>query len=267
MPIVRDLYVTDIGHFPETRHHYVDRPEGSDNHILIFCGAGRGWCRFGRRRVQVDPETALFVPAGQPHTYGADEQVPWNIYWLHFNGRRAGDYLRCLGLSAAAPLLFAPAAETLSEAFEDIYRWTETGWSDASLLAMTTSFGRFLALLNTSRRAKGLQAREAQDRILRCIAWLHEHAAGSHTLGELAGQAGLSIPHFSSLFRRHTGCSPMKYLTRLRVQRACALLDHTSLPINAISREVGYDDSFYFCRVFKRIAGVPPSSYRRHIKG
>ena len=48
MPLVRELFVTDIGHFPNTLHHYVDRPKGSPNHIFIYNVRGRGWRRYDR---------------------------------------------------------------------------------------------------------------------------------------------------------------------------------------------------------------------------
>jgi AraC-like DNA-binding protein len=79
----------------------------------------------------------------------------------------------------------------------------------------------------------------------------------------LAAQARLSPSHFFALFKRHTGCPPMDYFTRLRMRRACRLLASTSASVKEAAAALGYDDPFYFSRVFKAVNKVAPSVYRR----
>jgi len=59
----------------------------------------------------------------------------------------------------------------------------------------------------------------------------------------------------------------MDYFIRLRLHRACQLLDTTELSIAQIAARVGYDDSFYFSRHFKAVHGMTPSQYRKLGKG
>jgi transcriptional regulator GlxA family with amidase domain len=73
----------------------------------------------------------------------------------------------------------------------------------------------------------------------------------------------LSVPHFSAVFRRRTGLSPINYLIRMRIQRACELLDTSDLGVEHISRKVGYDDHHYFCRIFRKTMGTTASRYRK----
>lgn len=60
---------------------------------------------------------------------------------------------------------------------------------------------------------------------------------------------------------RHIGTSPNEYLTKFRISQAVELIERSSLPVSAVAASVGYDDSLYFSRVFKKITGVSPSSY------
>ncbi|HZJ88705.1 MAG TPA: helix-turn-helix transcriptional regulator, partial [Sphaerochaeta sp.] len=56
--------------------------------------------------------------------------------------------------------------------------------------------------------------------------------------------------------------SPWEYLSRLRIARSVELLEQSALSINEIARQVGFRDQAYFCRVFRRIQGFPPSKLR-----
>lgn len=96
---------------------------------------------------------------------------------------------------------------------------------------------------------------------------MRTHLAQSIRLEELAQLAGVSIPHYCTLFKRQTGFAPIDWLLRLRVQRACQLLDTTPDPIATIGARVGFPDPYYFTRCFRRIVGTPPREYRRIPKG
>ncbi|HXA43888.1 MAG TPA: AraC family transcriptional regulator [Candidatus Angelobacter sp.] len=103
---------------------------------------------------------------------------------------------------------------------------------------------------------------EAAVRVDRCIAYMVQHLDRPLQVATLAAQARVSPSHFFALFKRRIGSAPMDYFTRLRMQRACRLLEDTGYSIKEISSKLGYDDQFYFSRVFKSINGVAPSDYR-----
>jgi AraC-like DNA-binding protein len=72
----------------------------------------------------------------------------------------------------------------------------------------------------------------------------------------------ISLSHFFYLFKHHVGSTPMDYFIRLRLRRACRLLEETELSVKAIAYTLGYDDPFYFSRIFKSFNRIAPSEYR-----
>lgn len=86
------------------------------------------------------------------------------------------------------------------------------------------------------------------------------------TLEELASMAGLSVSHYSRLFKKYTGHSPIDYLNHLRMDRAKELLILSDYRLKAIARSVGYEDEFYFSRIFKKMEGKSPSEYASKYK-
>jgi transcriptional regulator GlxA family with amidase domain len=98
------------------------------------------------------------------------------------------------------------------------------------------------------------------------IAYMMSHLDQPLDVATLAALANISTSHFFALFKRQTGCAPMGYFTRLRMQHACRLLDGTSASVKEVAAALGYEDPFYFSRVFKLINHVPPSRYRARQK-
>ena len=119
-----------------------------------------------------------------------------------------------------------------------------------------------------SRRADG-QAKVAGDhesegalKIERSIDYMAQHLNQPVRISELAAQANVSPSHYFALFKRRTGCPPMDYFIRLRMQRARALLESTSASVKEIAVTLGYEDPLYFSRVFKSVNLAPPTRYR-----
>jgi len=82
------------------------------------------------------------------------------------------------------------------------------------------------------------------------------------SLEEIAKEVYLSPSHFSYLFKKKTGFSPIEYFNHLKVQKACQYLLFTNLRIKEISQELGIEDQYYFSRMFTKVMGIAPNEYR-----
>jgi len=105
-------------------------------------------------------------------------------------------------------------------------------------------------------------ASEAARKIEQSIAYMLEHLNQRLEVATLAALARVSPSHFFALFKRRTGCPPIDYFIRLRMQHARELLDAGSLHVKDVAEALGYEDPFYFSRVFKAVNRIPPSRYR-----
>lgn len=82
------------------------------------------------------------------------------------------------------------------------------------------------------------------------------------SLDAIAAAAGLSKYHLVRQFKRHTGMTPIEYLSKIRVERSIALLRDSRLSIEEIARRVGYSGSSYYIKVFQRWTGFTPGEFR-----
>jgi transcriptional regulator GlxA family with amidase domain len=99
-------------------------------------------------------------------------------------------------------------------------------------------------------------------KIERSISYMLQHLNQPLQVANLAAAVNVSPSHYSALFKRWTGSSPIDYFIRLRMQQACRLFDSTSLNVKEVAVALGYEDPFYFSRIFKAIHRVAPSQYR-----
>lgn len=151
-----------------------------------------------------------------------------------------------------------------------------TSWHDLALLLVA----RFLGTEEAMHLAKvylidwhdcGQQPfavlsrmRQVDDALIaECQAWAAQHYDREAPVAAMTALSGLSERAFARRFARATGLSPMAYIQTLRLEESKHLLETTSLPIEAVAEEVGYEDASYFGRLFKRNVGLTPAQYRR----
>lgn len=99
--------------------------------------------------------------------------------------------------------------------------------------------------------------------ILRAIDYLKEHYPNEKvSLQEISRHVLMSSSYFSLVFKQYTGETFVEYITRLRIEKAKELLQHTTLKSYEISAKVGYNDPNYFSILFKKHTGSTPMEYR-----
>ncbi|WP_252028009.1 helix-turn-helix domain-containing protein [Vibrio sp. SCSIO 43135] len=103
---------------------------------------------------------------------------------------------------------------------------------------------------------------KVDSRIKKVIQYLNQDIAKPHTIEELADVACLSPTQFKHLFSKDIKLTPLKYLAKLRMERASTLLANTDLPVSIIAEKVGFSSASSFTRSFTRYFNQPPKQHR-----
>lgn len=99
--------------------------------------------------------------------------------------------------------------------------------------------------------------------IRRVVEYIDSHLKETLSVTEIAEKAGLTPNRLSTKFHKETGVTIMAYVNRERLKEAAGLLELSQLPVQEIGTRVGYLDSNYFARCFKKAYGITPTEYRR----
>lgn len=97
------------------------------------------------------------------------------------------------------------------------------------------------------------------------VADIRDHYMEDISLTSLAAKYNVSMGSLSRMIKDHLQLNFSDYIASLRIQRAKELLSDETLSIQEIAEIVGYNDYFYFTKVFKKIEGISPSKYRKEI--
>ncbi|WP_378956695.1 AraC family transcriptional regulator [Pelosinus sp. sgz500959] len=95
------------------------------------------------------------------------------------------------------------------------------------------------------------------------LQYVDQHYNENITLNQLANLSNMSSQHFCRVFKNTTGKRPMDYINYLRINKAVTLLSTSDFNISEIAMAVGFDDSNYFSRLFKKYQNISPSAMRK----
>ncbi len=260
-PLARELYPLSFGFYPHAAGHEATRLV-HDDHLLIYCRDGCGRVHLDDRTIDVRAGDLLTFPKGHAHAYQADPAEPWTIYWVHFDGERADAYLcNADGAPIARRLHIGVIPRTIAD-FEALFSVRQSGYDLAAFLHAANTLKQLIAsLVLTHGQLHTEPLVAAADTLMR------ERLHDSLDLDTLASAAGMSKYHFAKRYKRATGTAPIQRFLRLKIERACYLLDVTSADIGEVAAQLGISDRYYFSRLFRSLVGVSPRGYRRLRRG
>ncbi len=228
--------------------------------VYITRGKGVFWSE-SSGTLAIRPGSVFLLFPGIRHRYRPHRMTGWDEYWVGFTG----DHAKLLMEAFFTPR--KPVVHTGINA--DI----QTLFRDACALAANESFG-FRAIIaaktmeimaQTHVLSHGEIARQpTNQRLIRETGTLlNEQLPVRFDFNAHALKNGMSYSSFRRLFKAHTGLAPNQYLLDLKLRKARDLLSGTPLQIQQIAAECGFENHFYFTRIFTQRNGLTPLAYRK----
>lgn len=269
-PLINSLHVTDIGYYPHAEHHYRKRGKGATEYILIYCLKGHGWIELEKRKYELIPNSYFIIPANSVHKYGARKENPWSIYWVHFTGNKATQFYEKYE-SRDSPeqqptVIQIPFEERRIRYFNGIISLLESGYSNEIIEYVNISLWQLLAsFVYNDFFSEVRHQNNETDIVDTAIKYMKGNLDRSITVEELADHLNYSNSYLYALFKEETGYSPIHYFNHLKIQKACQYLSFTDMSIKEISYHLGFNDPFYFSRLFKKMMELSPTDYRKNL--
>ena len=134
------------------------------------------------------------------------------------------------------------------------------------------AFGAMVELVHqcyaTGRVKQGegvMRAGHKHRTMLDLLDWIEQNYTERITLEQLASVAKADSKYLCRFFKEYTGNSPIEYVNRLRVERACLCMAAGYDSMTEAALDNGFNDISYFCKIFKRYKGMTPREYRRRL--
>jgi len=253
------------GHFRVKRGVHCRRDHGTPDWLLFMTLAGRVRVGYGSGAFISTPGELVLIRPNVFHDYGTDPTAGcWEPVWTHFIPRP--HWLEWLfwpeessGYMRLAPSDLA-MRKKIAVKFKEVHALATGSARKRDLLAMNALE---TLLLWCDAINPGSEQHEQDPRLRKALNFLSEHLGRKVSLSQIAASAGLSVSHLERLFRKELRTSPRRFLEQERIARAQLLLKMTSLSVQAIAWDVGFENPFYFTLRFKHHTGFGPRAYRK----
>lgn len=263
-PLINTLYFTDIGFFPNAANHSVERKKGSKQYILVYCYKGQGTIETDTGAIHLKPNTFYIIPPGVAHHYHAHPRHPWSIYWLHFTGVQATYLYEKFTVLSAGAIPALRLDERRVSLFDSLIDIMEAGYSLPNLEYVNIALWQLIStFLYENYFLEGGRKDIERNPVEDAIDYMKTHLEGAIKINDVAAHFNYSASHFFSIFKSHTGYSPINYFNHLKIQKACQYLSFTTMSIKEISFAVGFNDPLYFSRIFSKLMSTSPMQYRK----
>jgi AraC-like DNA-binding protein/mannose-6-phosphate isomerase-like protein (cupin superfamily) len=268
---------------------------------MVYVRRGRGWHFIEGERYPIQAGDLYVISPGETHGYAPLEGETLQIVNILWMPSLVEDALRAAArsrardasnrLSGARQLLYvepmlrretrftrrlhlAGRTALRVELLIDEMRREQTQAAAGCELLLRHFFCALLVLLSRAYDEQNEQLRmrsEAAPRVstqeaivARAIEYIEENHSSSLRVADVAAYVALSSSRLAHIFKQHTRRGINEYLHEYRIARACASLMESNLPVGEVAADVGYSDTRFFHRVFRRHTGCNPTQYRQH---
>ncbi len=261
------LYVSHIGYFPKALYHYCQRPQGCVDNILFYCVQGKGYYTLDGHTFTLNPNQYVIVPAtDKPLVYWSDTEDPWSIYWVHFTSDALQAFNRAYLIVPVQGPQYIPHNEKGIRIWEEMYENLSRGYSPENLMNTNLCLYHLIATFVFSQQQNQNSSSPEKAIIRETIDYMKNNLDKTIRIEDFADLNKYSVSHFSKLFRLTTGMSPIEYFIHLKMQKACQLLYTEDSRVKQIAALLGYDDPYYFSRLFKKYMNTSPETYRKSVR-
>ena len=228
---------------------------------LVYVTRGRGAFRSGDAEFPVTEGSVLAVFPGVAHSYRPDPETGWDEYWVGFRGEYA-DALRKTGFhSPERPFFPVGAHQSIISIFSDIFATVEAQEPYYQFRAGALVMLLLSEILGRARKAE--QSGEAARLVERAKFLMQERADLPMSVESIGEKLGVGLERFYEAFKAYTGMTPYQYFIQLKINKAKDLLDRDEATVKEVAFALGFDDPYYFSRLFKKKTGVAPSDWGR----
>ena len=227
-------------------------------YIFECCASGYGSVIINGKEFPVGPGDCYVLLPGDAVVHTADMIEPRSGVYCVANGLSLGKLLAHAGISSNQPFV---QREVFREVYDLIEQMLQTE-NDTDIGAELHRTGCLYHILGALFRECHNTDRDTV--IQRAVGIMETRYSEQLSTQDIADFIGLERSYFSTFFKQHTGLPPHRYLTRLRVQKACVLMERDNVPMSSVAESVGLDPQ-NFSRIFKREMGVTPLQYKQRL--
>ncbi len=261
------LLITAVGNY---RVHTagtinVRRKKGRKDYQLIFVASGSVRFVFGGKEKIVSKGNAVIFNPNEPQIYYSYITDKPETYWVHFTGNNVEQLFDYYNIPNNESFFYVGDSTEYQHIFRQMIQELQLTRANFKELLQLRLQQLFLLIDRHIKESKVIK-NEMLDEIKKAINYFNENYNKNIIIEDYAVEHFMTPCWFIQNFKQITKSSPMQYIISLRITSAMNLLDNTGYNITQIASAVGYENTQYFHRLFKKHTGMTPSEYKKRNK-
>ncbi len=250
------ILINAAGHYNSTVPFDTYNSIGRDDYYLIYIIDGQLSIEIdGNEQIAKKGASVIFPPK---YKYKYRGKPPAHYLYAHFTGSYADDFLKECGFDNLPCVIENDFNTELQNKF--------------SLMINTYLHNEHLSIQKCACLLQEILIAICNDALDKAdnsplkasLKYIHSFFTSKIDVPYLASLEKLSNSRYITVFKKQMGKSPNEYIIDLRLQLAKSLLDNTNMSIRQISESIGYNDQYFFSRLFKKHLGISPQNYRKN---
>jgi AraC-like DNA-binding protein len=220
----------------------------------IFQAAGTTW--------DVTAGSLFMILPGLSHRYRPLPEKGWKEYWVGFKGSYFNKLMREGFLSESRLFFNMGLYDYVVTAFNRIFEEVRGQKPLFQMKACASVLDIISETLARSRRQE--QPGHYQTIVEKAKCLMETNVYGAINIPAIAEHAGVSTSRLNEIFKQFTSMTPYQYYIHIKIHKAEELLDRENLSIKEAAWRMGFDDQYYFSRLFKNKTGIAPSAWKKY---
>ena len=230
---------------------------------LVYITNGEGIFQSGGVTYQVKPGSLMLILPGIKHSYQPSIETGWREYWVGFKGAYFSGLIEEGRLSPEQVFFEVGLLDSIIALFNLILNEVHTQRPLYQMKACAAILSIISEVLARDRRKD--QPNYYQQIVDNAKGLMESKIFNAINLSAISDQLGISTSRLNEIFKTYTSMTPYQYYIQIKVHRAENLLEQENISVKEAAYKMGFDDQYYFSRLFKNKTGISPSDWKKFI--
>jgi AraC-like DNA-binding protein len=230
---------------------------------IVYISRGQGVFVAEGKTYTVEPGSMLFLLPGMKHFYKPDLETGWQEHWAGFNG----EYFIHLveeGILSRKQVFFTPGLrDSILNTFNQIIEEVRAQRPLFQLKACSGIISLISEMLASERRQE--QPNYYKEIVEKAKCLMEANAYGTVDVPNIAEQIGVSTSYLNEIFKTYTAMTPYQYFIHIKIHKAENILEQENISIKEAAFKLGFEDQYYFSRLFRSKTGMSPTEWKKII--
>ncbi len=241
--------------------HSTQRENGREDYQLLYLSKGEYRFIFDGKEERVFPGMMVIYKPGEMQEYYMAGEGDIEIFWTHFTGYDCENYLKELGFDKSGVYTVGS-----NEKFLILYKWIikELQLKRENYINIATGYFKQLLCLMSRNYHSDAEKNSETHFAEAAMLFFYRNFNQNISIDEYALSQNITPCWLRRCFKKHTGVSPQQFINDIRLSYARELLLTTNLKMSEISERCGYENPFYFSRIFTKNIGCSPIQFKKN---